>query len=216
MRKTFGFLFLVVTAVPFAFGQTPSQPDIATCNYSLATAPSVRGIRLGMRLEELFGLFPGLSEEKTVKEKIDQSKLLLPTNYPGGDGYGLLRFDIKKETYSSLPRFEGVSGFYFTFFDDRLVEFTINYSGTPWDRVEDMVSRVADVLKLPSVSNWSGSNTSTNLSCSGFYVWINVQPGQTNSSLRMAIDQPEWNRINRLRQSRRAAEMQKAKDAFKP
>src|SRR5215207_1984346 len=69
-------------------------PQNSACKLTLAQAPNIRGIRLGMTTDELFSIFPATSDD----EQFVRSKKLKEA--PGAPGYGWTNFSFHPPAYS--------------------------------------------------------------------------------------------------------------------
>jgi len=143
MKKILFSASLLLMAIS-VYGQT-AGPQPQPCTLKLSQAPSVRGVKLDMTLDELFALFPGSSNEGRITQALSQSE--------GYDRFGEAGFSIAPTTYSTKDRFAGISVYFVDSFDRRIVSFTAVYDRFPkgprWHSVDDLIQRFAESFHLP-------------------------------------------------------------------
>ncbi len=154
------FLLLTIST----YSQTPgTQPQ--PCTLKLSQAPSVRGVKLDMTVDQLLPLFPGSSDDAQIKRRLSESE-----GYPN---FGEASFFIQPSNYSPSERFAGIANYLIRVFDRRVVGVEVDYDRFPrgprWTNVDDLVQKFADSLHLPSPKNWEPSgDTARKLKCDGF------------------------------------------------
>src|SRR5689334_5644619 len=69
------YVILSLLMIP-SYGQPggPQQSAQSACDLTEARMPSVRGVRLGMSLDQLLALFPGSARRKEMKEALARSR----------------------------------------------------------------------------------------------------------------------------------------------
>lgn len=219
MKSAF-LLLLIVTATPSAFGQASSPSEsVGVCNLTFAQAPAIRGLKLGMSLNEVLALFPGSSEDDYVKRQLSNAKEPLPPTFnPGGEAYGLASLGVPPPLSQNNPKFTGISSISLTFFDEKLVSLYLSYSTMIWHNSDEMLTKLIEAYRLPSAGAWSGnSQTNRELLCKDFSLNIHASVGSVgNSQLVLNLLKPGWNVIHRQQQERRTAAILKAQRDFKP
>lgn len=207
MRTILLSAILVVLAIT-ASAQTTTTANVnSPCQLAFNKSPSIRGIKLGMKLDDVLHLFPQAEENEWVKTALQQK-----ANYPN---FGVVHFFILPSSYPTKEQFRGISQFSFTFIDDRLAQYSVEYSAPPdgpvWPRVEDWVTKVAESFELPAISSWtveqSGGRT---LMCNGFQVRA------SNMNLRGNLNVATGELPYKEQQARRAAFEEKLRRDFKP
>jgi hypothetical protein len=180
----------------------------STCQVALNKSPSVRGIKLGMKLDDVLRLFPRAEENEQIRLALQQK-----TNYPN---LGIIQFWILPSNYST-KEFVGISSFSFVFLDDRLAQYSVEYSSPPdgpaWRRLDDWITKVAESFDLPAVSNWTvepnyGGNRL--LRCNGFQVRA------SNLNMRGNLQVATFELPYKEQESRREAFEEKLRRDFKP
>lgn len=154
------------------YGQTAvPQP----CTLKLSQAPAVRGVKLDMTVDELFSVFPGLSE-----------KVAYLMNSDGYPNFGFVAFGITPSNYSTKDRFVGIEQYYVRLFDRRVVGLDVSYppfpTGARWRNTDDLVQIFAESLHLPSYKSWVAEETypRRKLDCDGFQIAISAANDRAN------------------------------------
>jgi hypothetical protein len=154
MKQLFAFL-LVLAAASAANAQ-------GACTLTLAQAPAVDGLRLGMKAEEVVALFPGSRADKEVR-----AQLLNPANPVGVTG-----LTIKPERYASKAKFPRVSVITLTLLDGRVYTINVHYGGPEYKHVDEFLGKFLEGKKLPAAHAWEpyvGMDTQLKtLNCKGF------------------------------------------------
>jgi hypothetical protein len=132
---------------------------------TLAQAPVIRGLRLGMTSDELFSIFPA-----SEREEFDRAQHLKSAELP--PKYGYTSFSFSTSRYATKDRFTGISDLNFELFDKKVVSIVAYYSNTPqFDRTDQLMEIITRQLGLPEFRDWPGYNEYWNnpsLSCEGF------------------------------------------------
>lgn len=218
MKSAF-LLLLIITATPLAFGQIPSPSEsTSVCNLTFAQLPAIRGLKLGMSLNEVMALFPGVSDDDVVRGRLNNAKRPLPPSFtPGSDGYGLVSIQVSLSSYPN-PNFTGIYNVQLQFFDEKLISLYLSYSATIWNNADELVGKLVEAYKLPGIVAWSSNNTNQRgLQCKDFSLGISASVGSIgDSSLQLTLLKSGWDDIRRQQQERRAAAIAKAQRDFKP
>jgi hypothetical protein len=111
---------------------------------SVAQSPEIGGLRLGMTMEQVLALFPGIKNDAEVR-----SSLARPASQ-----FGEQSFVIKPGKYSSRNRFDRASQITVTILDGRVSTFSISYDGPVWDHVDSFVAKFSAETRLPGVDSW--------------------------------------------------------------
>ncbi len=136
------------------------------CTLTLAGAPTISGLRLGMTAEEVLALFPGSKEDSEVHSNLSRP----PTQF------GQSSFVIRPEKFSSRENFPGINQITFTFLDGRVSSLTFGYNGPEYSHVDKFVAKVVAGTNLPPVDHWEAyvgmDNQLKILACSEFEVRV--------------------------------------------
>ena len=209
MKRIFPAAIYALIAIS-AYGQTQTTPPgVSPCTLAAAKAPAVRGVKLGMKIDDVLALFPGSAEQDGIKSSIGKAD-----GYPN---FGVVGISVNPSQYSTKDRFAGIAGFNFLFLDGRLAQYEVEYLYSPvgptWPRVDDFIVKIAEAFQLPPAGTWAVDQNITawkTLKCDGFQLQASNLNG--NGSLTVSTtDQPF-----KTQQNRRAAFEEKARREFKP
>jgi hypothetical protein len=152
------------------YGQSDSPPQ--PCTLKLSQAPAVRGVKLGMTVDELFALFPGSSDSLNIKQTLSAAE-----GFPKfGDAY----FGISPSSWGNKERFAGINYYSLHTFDRRIIGLSVQYDGFPsgarWKSTDDLIQRFSDSLHLPGPKEWGPdpNNPVKKLKCDGFEVTVSA------------------------------------------
>lgn len=201
-------IFTLTAASTYGQTQTTS-PAISPCTIAAAKAPAIRGVKLGMKINDVLALFPGSAEKDEIKSAIAKAD-----GYPN---FGTASFYVNPGEYSTKDRFAGISDFSFMLLDGQVIQYEVEYQSPPdgptWRRVDDWVAKLSDSFGLPPVTDWAVDQnipSRKSLKCDGFQ----LQASNVNlrGSLRVSTFDPPYKR----QQERRAAFEEKMRREFKP
>ena len=176
-------LVLVLLAFAFVAGSASrqfAQSSQGRCALTEATAPTVRGIKLGMTAQQVVDLFPAVIKRREMKDDIARAKaggseIVYLAFEPAGDGGG--------------DRFAGVASVVTGVQKNRVVDFNITYTGTSWGSIDEWIGKLAEAFKLPSAREWvAGPSENPNkvLKCSGIEIEAANQGGGCSVRVRTA------------------------------
>lgn len=127
-----------------------AQQGAQQCKVGVESAPEIRGLRLGMTLEQAKSHLPGLQ----VK--------------PSRFGLTTASLDYPYPVAARATGLEGVQSISLEFVDERLSKIGIMYSNSiNWQTSRQFSERVAAALKLPDA--WENGS---NMRCEGFYISV--------------------------------------------
>lgn len=181
-------------------------PEAPSCNLSLAQAPAIRGLRLGMTLEELSELFPGVSLNE-LKLSVERD-----AGYPsfGNTNYGF-RGGQHKDRLEENMRFE------VNLFDGRVRGYRIYYrfnNQTSYGQIysnEKMIDKLVESLKLPPKESWKSEYPGRIfLRCQGFQLVADFQ-----GSVIISVDDASQTYVEKMKQ-RKQEDSAKKQVEFKP
>lgn len=188
---------LVLATLTFAQTQTENS-STRRCELTLAQSPIIRGLKLGMTPDEVLALFPGRSENPTIRSALADAP----------KAFGVARFTVTPAR-SEKP-FEGVNLFDFEFVDNNLTAFYVAYSGPEWNNIREFISVLSSYLKLPGIEYWEPPDAETfkTLKCAGFEV-----RAQIGSANYLKVSNPLGSKTVVDRQNEAK---EKARQTFKP
>jgi len=182
--------------------EPPPPPQKPTCNLTLAQAPVIRGLRLGMTSDEAFAIFP-----TNEREEFDRAQQLKRAELP--PSYGYTYFQFNPSNYATKDRFIGIGLFTFEMFDRKVVAIAASYSNTPqFDRPEQLLEIITRQFGLPEYKDWPVYSGGTSLSCDGFTFNVIGYSGSFSIGLR----DPAYKKIV---EDRMQADKAKKREGFK-
>jgi hypothetical protein len=164
MKRFVASVFLIVFSMVSASGQSSTQQTgDAKCTAKFAQALSIRGIRLGLSVDELLALFPDMANKQSITRRLEEAR-----DYPY-----LGRADISLTPNGNISRekLAGINRVSLTIFDDRVVGYSVGYEGLPagayWPNLDEWIAKLSETLSLPGTSQWLPRNGGKSLSCDG-------------------------------------------------
>ena len=151
------------------YGQTNS-PSSQPCTLKLSQAPAVRGVKLGMAVDELLSLFPGNSDNAGIKQALSAAE--------GYSHFGEATFYIHPSLGANKERYSGIAAYFLRSFDGRLVSIEVQYESFPagarWKSADDLIPRFSDSFHLPGPGDWAPElgNLRKRLKCDGFEIVV--------------------------------------------
>jgi hypothetical protein len=181
MRRIIAAFSALALSAISGYAQVATPGPGAPCALTEASAPQVRGVRLGMALDQVVALFPGSTRRKEIKEGIDDAKAAR------GDETITLVFDPSVDGAAGSSA--DVSGIAVGFTRSRVTDFLIIYVGPAWGSVDEWVSKLAEAFKLPAGNAWTTGNSETPnkvLRCKEVEIEAQVQGGGATVRVRRA------------------------------
>ena len=157
----------------------PDGQDKPTCQLTLAGAPDIKGIRLGMTPEQVLALFPGSNEDADLRSRLSQPP----------SPFGVSGFVVRPDKYQSKDKFAEVTQITFTLLDGRVANFSVGYNGPEYSHVDKFVAKFVEGTNLPAVDQWEAyvgmDNQLKILKCSE--IEIRVFAGGPGGTLNYAL-----------------------------
>jgi hypothetical protein len=178
-------------------GQTPST-TAGDCKLTVAQAPALRGIRLGMTIDQTLAVFPGAQADSDVRARLAR------------DYFGSQSAYVDPAKYESKEEFGGVNFINLSFLDGRLTSFSISYKGPEWRSDEQFAARVAESLSLPGVGSWKPIFSGLALACEGFRIGVSKAGTNSISMNDLRVD------VGKIVNDRAEVPKEQARRAFKP
>ena len=122
----------------------PTAQEKPSCQLTLAQAPVLSGLKLGMTPDQILALFPGSKDDPEVR-----SSLARPPSQ-----FGVSSFVIRPDRYESKEKFKGISQITFTLLDGHVSNFTIGYNGPEYSHVDKFVAKFVEGTSLPAADQW--------------------------------------------------------------
>jgi hypothetical protein len=188
--------------------ESPPPPETPTCKLTLAQAPVIRGLRLGMTSDELFTIFPANEQEEFNRGQQLKSAELPPN-------YGYTSFQFNSSNYATKDRFTGIGSLTFELFDKKVVTIGANYSKAPsFDRPGQLMEIITRQFGLPELKDWPGYNENSSdpsLSCDGFTFQVDAH-NVYNGYFSIVLTDPTYKKIAG---DRKQADRAKKREGFK-
>jgi hypothetical protein len=189
---------LVLGVMSAASGQT-ANTGAGECKLTRAQAPAIRGIRLGMTVDQALALFPGAEEGNYLRTQLSRNH------------FGFQSSSLSPGQYESKERFMGVDGMTMNFLDGGMVSFSIRYNGPEWRSNEQLAAKVAEALRLPGSESWKPTSNGRAITCNGFEVSVQKGSPYNYISLRgTGTDLPK------ILSEREEVPKEQARRAFRP
>ena len=134
----------VTLSQPSAQTSSAGAQDKPTCQLTLAGAPDIKGLRLGMTPEQVLALFPGSNEDAEIRLSLSKP----PSQF------GVSSFVVRPGKYESKDKFASVSHITFTLLDGRVSTFSVGYNGPEYPHVDKFVAKFVEGTNLPAVDQW--------------------------------------------------------------
>jgi hypothetical protein len=183
----------------------PAPPPASTCNFSLAQAPVIHGIRLGMTTDELLAVFPRSKEQNEVRNALAIADIQ----------YGRTSLYFGQSQYPDSKAFvNNLSHYNFDIFDGRVISILASYSFPSgiWNwNADNWLNKISEPMRLPSRENWLRINDALSIVCQGFSVRTNASGSEAWISIKATAPNPE----DAIKE-RRNAEAEKRRREFTP
>lgn len=156
--KTVLLIALVFGLISTVVAQTSNTggSGAGECKLTVAQAPAIRGIRLGMSAEQALAQIPGSEADSDLLARLSR------------DLFGSRNAYIVPGNYvTSKEKFAGIKSINLTFLDGRLVSLYIHYDGPEWRSDKQFVARLAELLNLPGVGSWKPVQGGLAIVCDG-------------------------------------------------
>lgn len=160
----------LLTPLMFLILPTPIAGHLqneSMCTLTISESPAIRGIKLGMSVDQLLSLFPGSHERDHNKRALENSQA-----HPN---FGIARLGFQPSEYSSAvqERFAGISWISVVAFDGQITEIMVSYQDPPkgprWPHVDLFIAKLVETFGLPDLAEWLSTGVqSKTLKCSGF------------------------------------------------
>jgi hypothetical protein len=154
-----------VQAQPAESTNTAAAQEKSPCTLTLAGAPDIKGIRLGMTADEVLALFPGSKEDAEVRADLSATR-----------PFGVSGFLIRVAKYESKEKFAGINQITFKLLDGRVSSFTLGYNGPEYSHVDKFVAKFIEGKNLPAADQWEAyvgmDNNLKILKCTEFEIRV--------------------------------------------
>ena len=143
-----------------------TEQSNATCSLTMAAAPVLKGLKLGMTPNEVLALFPGSKDDAEVRTHLSRP----PSQF------GVSELIIRPAKFESKEKFAGISHITFSLLDGRVSSFTVGYDGPAYSHVDQFVTNFVKGTNLPPPDQWQayvGMDTQLKiLTCKDFEIRV--------------------------------------------
>jgi hypothetical protein len=179
----------------------PVGSAVGECKLKLSQTPAIRGIRLGMTVDQALTLFPGSEKSEDIRARLAQPN------------FGGVSTVIYPSNFGSKEKFEGVHSVNLAFLDGELNFFSISYNGPHWGNDDQFATKVAEALSLPGVEFWKPALGGKAIVCDGFDVVVRLPMGNSGNTILMRNLEKDINKVISQREESKREEVPRA---FKP
>ncbi|HXU08438.1 MAG TPA: hypothetical protein VN743_05535 [Blastocatellia bacterium] len=176
MKRTALVLFALASMMITVIQLTGRAFAQSRCSLTEATAPGVRGLKLGMSVEQITALFPGSTKRKETKDALAKAKT----------GSEVVHVTFEPSD-SGKDQNVDVASFSAGFLKGRVIGFSVHYLGPEWKNVDEWIAKLSETLGLPGVNNWQpGPSETPNkvLRCSGIEIEAAMEGGGGSITIR--------------------------------
>ncbi len=121
-----------------------AQEEREICTLSVAQAPEIGGLKLGMTPEQVLALFPGSKEDAEVRAQLAKPASPL----------GVSSFMLSPDKYASKAKFAGIRQITLTLLDGRVTTLSAAYNGPEWKHVDEFIAKFSEGRNLPAAPAW--------------------------------------------------------------
>jgi len=167
---------------PISGTGTASAQEKPHCALTLAAAPAIEGLKLGMSSDEVFAVFPGAKSDPEV------TSFLTSRNQLGMSEAVVQPAKYAPKEDQAKPKIGEVTQITLTFLDGRVSSLNVAYNGPAWSKVDDFVGDFLKHKNLLPVAEWNtypGMDQLRVLTCSEFEV--RVFAGGQNGNLNYVL-----------------------------
>src|SRR5207247_5855772 len=143
-----------------------TEQSNATCSLTMAAAPVLNGLKLGMTPDEVLVLFSGSKDDAEVKATLARPPSPL----------GVSELLIRPAKFESKEKFAGIGHITFNLLDGHVSSFSVGYNGPEYSHVDKFVEKFVEGTNLPPPDQWQayvGMDTQLKiLTCKDFEIRV--------------------------------------------
>jgi hypothetical protein len=132
------------TSQPANVNSGGEQEPKTNCSLSLAAAPSVNGVKLGMTTEEVLALFPGSKTDPDIQTYVSRPASPL----------GVSELAINPSKFQPPEKFPAIKQFTLQLLDGRISTLTAHYEGPQYSDVDQFVAKFLEGKNVPPIEQW--------------------------------------------------------------
>src|SRR5712671_128290 len=163
---------------------TSTEQSNTNCSLTIAAAPVLYGLKLGMTPDEVMALFPGSKDDPEVHSILSRPPSQL----------GVSELVIRPAKFESREKYAGINQITFRLLDGRVSSFSLGYNGPAYSHVDQFVTKFVEGTNLPAPDQWQayvGMDTQLKvLTCKDFEirVFAGGEGGNLNYVLMRDLD----------------------------
>lgn len=195
----------------FPLSVAAQTTSLQPCALTPEQAPAIRGLRLGMSVEQLLMRFPGSRENHNVRSALERAQ--------GAPRFGVAPLYFQRTEYpvAFQEQFAGIDSISATLFDGRVAQLEIAYAsrdsqprGPYWQSLDEFFAKLVEALSLPEARAWFRKHeNATLLRCNGLEMEVMLNYGQGKIVLR-------GNPYHEIVRARWQADEERLRREFKP
>src|SRR5205085_2195165 len=143
-----------------------TEQSSSNCSLTMAAAPVLNGLKLGMTPDEVLALFPGSKDDPEVRSILSRP----PTQL------GVSELLIRPAKFESKEKFAGIGHITFNLLDGRVSTVNVGYNGPVYSHVDQFVTKFVEGTNLPPPDQWQayvGMDTQLKiLTCKDFEIRV--------------------------------------------
>jgi hypothetical protein len=151
---------------PQAQTTNAAAQDKSPCTLTLAGAPDIKGIRLGMTPDEVLALFPGSKDDAEIRSSLSRP----PSQF------GVSSFLVRPDKFGSKENFAEVTQITFSLLDGHVSNFSVGYNGPEYSHIDKFVAKFVEGTNLPAADQWEAyvglDNSLKILKCTDFEIRV--------------------------------------------
>lgn len=149
---------------------------------TMSQAPSIGGLTLGMTMDQVLALFPGIREDAKMRSSLAQP----------ASQFGEQSLVVRPGSYTSQKSFERVSEIALTLLDGRVYTLNVIYNAPVWGHVDEFVAKFSEETRLPGAASWDAyagmDNQLKTLRCKGFEISLFAGTNSVNMNYVQLLD----------------------------
>lgn len=170
IRVSSGLKVALIAAIVCCFSLTTHAQN-TRCTLRAEQAPTLRGFRLGMTIEELRAMYPAIQEYAGAASR--SSILITPADEYGRTSVSFTAGEYSVYDREAAEKFKAVQRVELKFLDRKIISIQVTYDDSvKWNNGKEFLNRVTEALKLPNA--WKADDTEDHwtTTCDGFQVEV--------------------------------------------
>ncbi len=149
MKRTVVSLFTIaLTMIPAYALVTSHQLAQSNCTFTVANSPAVRGIRLGMSLQQLLALFPASSKRREMANALERAR--------AGTSNEAVYLLFNPTSDGSSEQFAGIDSVSVGVYKGQVVDYNVSYVGPTWRTIDEWVEQACGDIEAAESARVGG------------------------------------------------------------